>query len=275
MNQDTSSATPESNEKISFPITYPKSYFDGPLKLQRDEFGLLKNVDYKFSPDGFINWRAMVDSKFLYPNAGWFEARKFEVPTEINELEDAQLLIQLGGIKELARLRGYLGISYELTHVNSNHVVAQCTIDWISNYETPNGCRFESVANATVENTNGFGQKFLETIAENRAFVRAVRNFLNIHIAGADEIDKSKNKVIEIEETKPTTAIINAQSSLERQAINAGFKTFESFRADFLNPLGKNKLYKPSKLPESPWKNYSEIPSEECWVIIPLLKNLK
>ncbi len=277
MNQDTTSATPEFRqyEAILAPPNHPSNYTDGPFKLQRDEFGLLKNVNYAFSQDGFVNWRAMIDPKFLYPNKDWFEARGEAVPESIENLEDAQLLIQLGGIKELARLRGFNSVSFSLSHPNDKCVSAQCTINWIANYENPNGCIFESTANATTENTNGFGAKFLEAIAENRAFVRAVRNFLNIHIVGADEMDKSKNKVAEIEETAQTVVSLTAQSSLEKQAINAGFKTFESFRADFLDPLAKSGGYTPAKKPETKWKTYTEIPADECRKIISLIKKNK
>ena len=50
------------------------------------------------------------------------------------------------------------------------------------------------MANATLNNTSSFATKFLEAIACNRAFIRCVRNFLNVHIVGDDEIDKSAVK---------------------------------------------------------------------------------
>ena len=53
---------------------------------------------------------------------------------------------------------------------------------------------YSDTANATLDNTDSFCAKFLETIACNRAFVRCVRNYLGVHIVGADEIDKSENK---------------------------------------------------------------------------------
>jgi hypothetical protein len=268
---DTSSATPETVCE-GIPL-YPDNYLNGPLKLQRNEFGLLKNVDYKFTETGHVSWREMVDPKFLYPNKDWFDLNKEPVPESIEGLEDAQLLIQLGGIKELARLRGFNSVSFSLTHPSETCVSAQCTINWIPNYENPNGCIFESTANATFDNTSGFGSKFLETIAENRSFVRAVRNFLNIHIAGADEVDKSKNKVLEVDNTQSTTP--TAQSTLEKQSSNAGFKTYEEFREKFLNPLVKAGKYAPAKKPETPWLGYADIPAEECRKIISLIKKSK
>lgn len=269
---DTTSATTPETLCAGVPI-YPDNYSNGPLKLQRNEFGLLNNVDYKFTDTGHVDWRAMVDPKFLYPNKDWFDLRGETVPESIEGLEDSQLLIQLGGIKELARLRGYKNVYFNLPYVSADHVVAKCTIEWISNYENQGFCEFESIANATRENTSGFGQKFLETIAENRAFVRAVRNFLNIHIAGADEVDKSKTKVLEVDNTQSTTP--TAQSTLEKQSCNAGFKTYEEFREKFLNPLVKAGKYAPAKKPETPWLGYADIPAEECRKIISLIKKNK
>ena len=36
--------------------------------LKRDAKGLLGSVDYVFNKDGSINWRAMINDKWLYPN---------------------------------------------------------------------------------------------------------------------------------------------------------------------------------------------------------------
>jgi hypothetical protein len=268
---------PELNKEKSLELediyrVAPKAgYENGPLKLQRDEFGLLKNIDYKFTQEGWVSWREMIDSKFLYPNKDWFEVRKQEVPSSIEGLEDNQLLIMLGGIKELARLRGFNCVRYTLENISDGHVSACCVINWMDNYENPEGCIFSSTANATLENTNGFGGKFLETIAENRSFVRAVRNFLNIHIVGADEIDKSKDKVVEMENTESSPSII-PHVALEKQAVHAGFSSYEDFRQKFLNPLIANKTYAPNTKPTSPWTCYADIPPVECRRITPLLK---
>ena len=53
----------------------------GPDLYKRNEHGLLENVEYEFSEDGSVDWRAMIKSEFLYPNKDWFEARKKDVPT--------------------------------------------------------------------------------------------------------------------------------------------------------------------------------------------------
>ncbi|SVE19519.1 uncharacterized protein METZ01_LOCUS472373, partial [marine metagenome] len=175
------------------------------MSYKRNELGLLEGVKYEYSEDGSINWRAMVDPKHLYPNKGWFETRNQPMPYSVEGLEDNQLLIKLSGIKELAKLRGFDGVRYEVIKCEKDHVAVKCRIHWIPNFESGtyyslkqgdddyfnSRVSFEDIANATTDNTSSFAQKFLETIAANRAFVRCVRNFLNVHIVGADEIDSS------------------------------------------------------------------------------------
>ena len=37
-------------------------------KFNRDDDGLLQNVDYIYDEDGFVNWRKMIKSDYLVPN---------------------------------------------------------------------------------------------------------------------------------------------------------------------------------------------------------------
>jgi hypothetical protein len=180
------------NDQIAAPL--PKS----PRISLRDERNLVKETDYVFNKDGSVNWRAMVNPTYLYPNKDHFARKNQSIPETIEGLRDDQLLIKLAGIKELAKLRGYTRIAFAFPKLEREYVVATCSIDWMDNFESNSFTDHESwdhpssmdVANATTENTDGFGQKFLETIAANRAFVRAVRNYLGIHIVGEDEIAK-------------------------------------------------------------------------------------
>jgi hypothetical protein len=212
----------------------------------------------------------MINPEHLYPNKDWFEMRKMPVPDSIEGLDDSQLLIKLGGIKELAKLRGINSVSYVVEESSDERSVVRCLVDFISNYETAaerdiGGVYFSSIANATIHNTNGFAAKFLECIAENRAFVRAVRNFLGIHIVGADEIDSSKNKSpIEVP-TSSTAKDISPQGILKEKA-GTDFNSF-------LNEL--RKLYGDGKYENDPeiiktWKNFKDIPAKECRKLLKL-----
>lgn len=231
--------------------------------------GLIEGTEYKFNDDGSINWRAMIKSEHLYPNRDWFESRKMQMPDSIEGLGDHQLLIKLAGIKELARLRGFSSVQYKLQTVSSTYATAICEICWIPNYETGGISQtFSSTANATYDNCSGFGVKFLEPIAENRAFVRAVRNYLNIHIVGDDEVDKSKNKVA-YEESEAIVQSLTPQSALKNAAKNSlGCADFEAFKKH-LRKMWKDETYKNEEAAN--WNSFEDIPIKESRKLLSLI----
>lgn len=162
-----------------------------PKKFERNEFGLIRDcpVNYVFNDDGTINWRKMINSKFLVPNKQMFEKYSRPIPKIIDGLEDKELLILLGGIKELAQIRGYESVDHIVTCPSNDYVVSVCSIRWIPNYETEGrSITFSAIGDASSSNTTTFGKNYLGPIAENRAFVRSVRNFLKINILSQEEI---------------------------------------------------------------------------------------
>ena len=155
-------------------------------KIDRDSQGLLKGVDYKFTDEGLIDWRKMLSDKWLYPNPS-----KNLSTQDVSKLKDTDLCILLGGIKELAQIRGYTNIKYDVTCPSSDYVIANCTITWVPNFETEDKeVSFSSLGDASPNNTDNFARQYLAPIAENRAFVRCVRNFLRINIVAQDELAK-------------------------------------------------------------------------------------
>jgi predicted RNA-binding protein with RPS1 domain len=244
----------------------------GPELYIRDEYGLLKSVTYSFNDDGSVNWRAMIGSEHLYPNKDWFESRNKPMPSSIDGLEDHQLLIKLSGIKELAKLRGITNVRYEVVETNAERSVVVCSIDFIPNYETGFVmATFSSMANATLDNTSGFGNKFLEAIAENRAFVRTVRNFLNIHIVGADEIDSSGKKDLQIRSSKETSDITPQGILKKRLEDSMAICSFDEFK-DQLREWYSNGSYKNDTNIIKSWNDFADIPAKECRKILVLLK---
>lgn len=240
----------------------------------RDERGLLTVVNYIFTKDGSVNWRAMVNPAHLYPNKDWFSRRNQPIPDTGEGLRDDQLLIKLAGIKEVAKLRGYRRVSFEFPKLERDYVVATCSIDWITNFESTNPIDgvndnwdtsgFMDVANATFDNTDGFGQKFLETIAANRAFVRAVRNYLGIHIVGEDEIAKgngSKASAYAVE----GSADVSPQGILSKKFSESQAGEFPEFK-EWLRALWKSEAYRNESVKE--WKSWSDIPAKEARALI-------
>ena len=244
----------------------------GPNHYKRDENGLLQNVAYEFNEDGSVNWRAMIKEEHLFPNKSHFEMYKKPVPKTIKGLRDNQLLIKLSGIKELARLRGFDSVSYETVKCEADHVAVKCCVCFIANYETQKQVYYEDMANATFNNTSSFATKFLETIACNRAFVRAVRNFLNVHIVGDDEIDKSDSSKININPSDSSNPATLSPNSILESVVNKELNcnSFEEFKAELRNLWSEN-LYRNEKAKE--WQDFSDIPAKEARVLIKLVKN--
>ena len=240
----------------------------GPDIYKRNDHGLLENVDYVFNDDGSIDWRSMIKPEFLYPNKGWFDARNKPVPKTTESLDDKQLLIMLGGIKELAKLRGYSAMDFEVNNISDGYVTAKCTIHWTDNYESVDdyATTYTDVANATLANTDAFCAKFLETIACNRAFVRCVRNYLNIHIVGADEIDKSKGGAVEIDAVAaPITPVGLLEKTLRDKHKVDSFDECKTL----LRELWKTEKYRNESAKS--WKSFGDIPAKEARKLISVL----
>lgn len=172
-----------SNQNRELPQVVP------PNLITRNKYGLIddKTLNYVFNDDGSINWRRMVKIEHLVPN------RQKTQETDVSKLQDKDLLILLGGIKELAQIRGYTSVEYKVVAASENYFATSCRITWLPNYETGGKeIIFESLADATANNTKSFARFFLAAIAENRAFVRCVRNFLKINIVGQEELGDAK-----------------------------------------------------------------------------------
>lgn len=254
-------------EQISEPLNPRQEAIE---KYSRDQYGLLKSVNYAFNEDGSINYRALVKPEFLYVNKGYFEKWNKETPNSIEGLGDRQLLILLGGIKDVAKIRGYSSVYFNISG-ERDHVVANCRINWIGNYETGGKeVAYEDFANASTNNTDEFCHKFLETIACNRAFVRCVRNFLNINIVGDDEIDKSNRSLsIDSSQNEEDHSFLSPHAILEKISLEKGISSYENFviwlREQWKKGSYKNELAKD-------WKKYSDVPVKECRRIISLLE---
>lgn len=228
------------------------------ILLSRDENGLVTNIEYKYADDGTVDWKKMVKAEFLVPNKDKFPAGTDFSSIDVTQVDDSQLLILLGGIKDIACIRGFTMVDYDVITARQDYVAVKCNISWMPNYETSmEPVKFSALADAHFENTSGFGNKFLMAIAENRAFIRAVRNFLRINIVGQDEIDsKKKNEIIE--ESQPT----NPANVLNKVMCEVGL-TFE---------IIKNKLLEENDQEAVSWNSISDIPKKRIFEIIERIK---
>jgi hypothetical protein len=223
----------------------------------RNQYGLLENasINYTYNEDGSINWRKMVKQEYLVPN------RQKTQETDVSKLEDKDLLILLGGIKELAQIRGYSKVEYKVVSANENYFATSCRITWLPNYETSGQeIVFESLADATSGNTKSFARYFLAAIAENRAFVRCVRNFLKINIVGQEELGDAK-LIEEPVQENPTSPIGLLEKVMKDKSIS-----FENL---------KKKLIKEKFDNAETLNSVNDIPKVKIFELIDRIKNVK
>lgn len=225
-------------------------------KIERDENGLIIGKEYHFTEDGRVDWRKMIPNEFLYPNA----ARTQE--TDVTKCKDSELIINLAGIVYLANLRGYTAVSYSSPHLQEGLVSTKCEINWRPNYETENErVSFESLAGAHAGNTNGFGQNYLVEMAENRAFCRNVRRFLQINIVSQEELGETPKTKAKTTEQDPNSPNGILESSMKTKGIS--FETVKKALIDE-NVEGAADF-------ETVW----DIPKAKCAKLIERIKNYK
>tara|TARA_R100000008_G_scaffold85908_1_gene77106 strand:- start:617 stop:1363 length:747 start_codon:yes stop_codon:yes gene_type:complete len=226
---------------------------------ERNDYGLLcsDGVEYKYHEDGTINWRKMVKTEYLVPN------KQRTKETDISTLDDKDLLILLGGIKELAQIRGFTSVNYSVVSPSSDYVVATCSIKWIPNYETEGKeIEFSAIGDAAPHNTTNFARNYLGPIAENRAFVRCVRNFLKINVVASDEICMGSPAASASSESfDPSDPV-----SLLSKVMNAKSVTFGAL---------KNKLIKEGFDGADSIESLKDIPGPKIFELLQRLQNKK
>lgn len=223
---------------------------------ERNKYGLICNekVQYIYTDSGLIDWRKMIKPEHLVPNKQVFERANKPIPSTIEGLLDKELLILLAGIKELAFVRGFTKVSYKVVSPSKDYVVAVCEIDWIPNYETINvPVTSSGIGDAHPFNTTSFGKLYLGPIAENRAFVRCVRQFLRINIVSQEEVVESS---AEIPSEDPATALLR--------------ETAQKYKITF--ELIKDKLVKEKVENANEFRSFADIPKIKQFELIERIK---
>lgn len=249
-------------------------------KYKRDENGLLINVLYVFNEDFSINWKAMIPTKYLVLNRekkqeieqkysrnfDEFQLAIQEKTVDLEDIDEKYILILLAGIKEVAKLRGFTRVKYD-TFPSPDYVAVKCTINWIPNYELGQEIEFSSLADATLLNAKGFGALFLNATGENRAFIRCVRSFLNIHVIGFDELG-SVNP-IEENQSVPAVSATSPQFPLIRK--------FEELRDQFkvsFETLRKHLIEKREMDFASEWNTINDVPKDKAYEVLGIIAEI-
>ena len=250
-------------------------------RIATNSFGLFEQVEYVFGEDGLVDWKDMINPKHVVVNEDWFIRHQKDIPTSIEGLKDEQKIITLQGFKELAMLRGYNSLKFEIVNSSDTYCNMKCSIVWDANFETKNReVLHEEVANASVYNTDSFASVFLETIAANRAFSRCVRNFLKINIVGSEEVGSREAKKLKLNGEKQEeesedgiVSKINIHDILVKSFEDKFQKnSFEDFLA-FLRVAYQKDVYKNEQTSE--WKSFEDISGKDCRQIMKVIKEWK
>lgn len=243
-----------------------------PKSPKRNKHGLMEGVNYKFKENGRVDWRAMIKPEFLVFNREKQKEIETKYKKNLSDLtpsdledkdKDKYLLILLAGIRDLLHLRGCYSVNTTMDYVSDNKSCATTKIQWAVNYEKE--CQESTgVASASLNNTSGFGKYFLESIAENRSLVRAVRQYLEINIIGQDEV---KLGVSDTDGTNNDKSEEITPSNMLEKWVTKAKLDFETFK----NRVGEK--YKDQVTSDSAkWSKYSDIPPQDCYTLIGLLE---
>ncbi len=247
-----------------------------PPAYEYDERGLVKGRIYAYRSDGTIDWRRMIEPRFLGIKKEREEQvlKLFNKPlaeVDVAQLPDDWLIIKLGGTKRLASLRGYESATHRVDHVSDNRCVITCTIQWAPNFEhAMRSVTRSEVRSATFANTSGnIAQLFLEATAANRSFVSAVRSFLNIDIVSDEEMEVSMDNKKEpssggaAEGSAPATTSVFPHDMLSKRCAEAKPAPipFEGLKALALTI--KDQL----KTDPATWTQWSDVPGLDAYTL--------
>lgn len=250
--------------------------------FERDERGLVKGLEYKFTEDGLINWAAMLKPEHLYVlkdkeqkvKDAYGKASK---DLDLTTIDPKLVCILLTGIRYLAQIRGFTSIKpivnssvYDPNYQIIASCTATCEINWIGNFETGmQPVQSGDVAGASLGSTDSFVKKYIETIAANRALCRAVRGFLNISIVSKDEVGPEGDIVTTIEKKAETSAMGNQPFHILQKRLDDEKWSFDQFkRAIIKNHKDKIKNSDPEK-----WESVKDIPSNDIFIILGSILN--
>lgn len=217
-----------------------------------------------------VAWSELIEPQHFVVNEKYFKDKGLPVPSSTEGLSDREKLVTLMGYRKLAFLRGFSSVKYFPIGYSSEETVVSCEIAWAPHEQTNNlPVVYSAIGNASIYNTDSFFSKFLGAMAENRSFVRCVREFLNIPIYGQDEIapmEKSKNGNDHQEVSLPSNLSPTDPRAILAQRLADKGRTFAQL---------KNRLFKESRYTQevlSKWNSETDIPLAEAVAILQFIK---
>jgi hypothetical protein len=132
------------------------------------------------------------------------------------------LLLQF--FKDIAHKEGFLSVRYSpLGNADQGYCGVSCEIEW------PNLPRISSgLADAHFNNCHSFTKYYLSPMAENRSFIRAVKQYFNIPYLGKDEIGQTPKEEPKTNEAPTGPYVVLKKAAKDKLNITSfdGFKSF-------------------------------------------------
>lgn len=268
------------------------------IPLRDLKSGLFPHLIYPRKENGSIDWRALINPAHIV-----FNSKNERIAKEIEQayggpakslvyadvaakqnVDDKHILVLLAGWRELAELRGFTSSIPTSISAAPGIVAATHVIKWIPNEEDPDGKETGATADATMENTGGFG--YLGAMAGNRAFVRAVRQGLGINVLAYDEIATKDEAPQEAGHSSSSTSALYQPGpvpTLVKTCNERGF-TFEAVKKSAVTRyISQDKWKKdetgnpvpPFTADPSSWTKFEDIPARDCLRLIEAIKEGK
>lgn len=217
-----------------------------------------------------FDWKKYIPVEYVDIKTAWLSTHGISTedylsysPEQKQEIREKagedNMLIKLSGFKFLAHLRGISSVEYR--HIGENTFICEVAFEQtsfkISEEKTitlPKG-RFCGVASATEANTSYPFSLFLPSMAENRAFIRAIKMAFNINVLGTEELENDKAVVPTVLNDEGCTS---PQEHL-RSLVSQMGRSFSDL---------KQTLEKKSWPGHEAWNDYKDIPEEECFKMV-------
>ncbi len=257
-----------------------------PARFKRDEDGLIAGLQYHYTPEGRIDWRAMVSRRYLYI-AREYEDRVVKAQgkplaeVDYSLVNPKWLRIRIDGINQIANIRGYSSLEYHSLSVGEGHAAVVCQMQFIGNYESdgyPVICSGIASARRMSMDKNMMG--YLEAFAENRAFARCVKRALQIEILADIEVGGDGKPDAEGEDDAVSAATgatgFNPYDKLRELCMSR--KKPISFEVLKAGAIAHNAELAPDKQDEriqgdpATWVGFESIQGIDAWLLISKIK---
>ncbi|MDO8671046.1 MAG: hypothetical protein Q7O66_06400 [Dehalococcoidia bacterium] len=248
--------------------TLPAEPANQAIPFRRDPAtGLIVGQTYRYTPEGRIDYRAMVPVKYLYVAHEYRdrvikEQGKALADIDLLQVKDDWLRIRIGGLNHLAHMRGVRSCTYPQLQTREGFAAAVCQITFVGNVETNMEPEtWSAMASATIRSVDKQFIPYLETFAENRSFGRCIKRALQINILSDIEVGGESRKAAGEGEGDAPAALA------EEGAAPTGFQPFHYLITkcrDNKAPDGKPQPITFAALREAAVKMNAETPTDKA-----------